>query len=102
MEKPKYKAGDVVHVRLDGHAVFLNNGGIYSFHADDIIAHIPAPEPVVRWVNVYECWVGTECSTREGADKGSRALDSKRTCILRLEWPDGDTSKKPVVTVEDV
>jgi|GEM_PF-6361790 len=81
----KYKAGDVVHVRLSHtDAAYLNvNREQYSAsYYRDIIAHHSAPEPVVRIFSYYE--------------------DDKYICTLRLEWPDGDMNKPPVVTVEGV
>lgn len=99
MDKPKYKAGDVVHVRLSDEEVEeLNDDSARAvIEKSSIIAHIPAPEPVVRWVALSRCG---------GA---SRQLDYRpdkknfydASCVLRHEWLDGDTSKKPVVTVED-
>lgn len=97
----KYKSGDIVHVRLaDCDAAHLNEYGSTGVSASNIIAHHPAPEPVVRWANVYsDKYSSGLYDSRAGADIG--CADS-RTCVLRLEWPDGDTSKKPVVTVENI
>jgi hypothetical protein len=90
----KYKAGDVVYVRLSAAlARNLNNG--YLNHLN-IIAHHPAPEPVVRWVNVYGGGLLGDVKREQDYSYG-------RTCVLRLEWPDGDMSKPPAsVTVEGV
>lgn len=98
----KYKAGDRVEVRVDSRrAHMLNCVGSDGFYIDEIIAHYPASDPVVRWHNVYDTGAvfGGYCS-RHDADENSLG---DRTCVLRLEWPDGDTSKKPSsVTMEDV
>ena len=95
MEKPKYKAGDVVHVRLDEDDARCLNHNTWIL---DIIAHIPRPEPVVRWVNMYE-HVNYNHSSKEDAEE--EASDA-RIALLRKTWPDGDTSKPPVVSVEGV
>lgn len=97
----KYKAGDVVHVRLSEHDAYELSHGHLSVYPEDIIAHHPAPDPVVRWANFYPTDGHT---TREEADL-NRSRSMNRTCVLRLEWPDGDTSKPLLsdnVTVEGV
>lgn len=97
----KYKVGDIVHVRLNElTAKYFNVQQSPYVREEDIIAHIPA-EPVVRWVNVYrdESW---EHHSKEAAFKNIPKRSFNYITTLRIEWPDGDTSKKPVVSVEDV
>lgn len=103
-ESPKYKAGDRVEVVLDEKdSAWLNLFG-HFIGTGSAINHIPAPDPVVRWVNVYNgALIGSEFVHRDEADRCNRGLGIYRTCVLRLEWADGDTSKKPSsVTVEGV
>lgn len=49
----KYKAGDIVEIRLDNDAARLINGG-ESFYLEDelVIKHTPAPEPEFDWSTV--------------------------------------------------
>lgn len=50
----KYKAGDKVTVLLDDYdAGYLNTAHRISFNKEKIIAHEPAPEPILRYLNVY-------------------------------------------------
>ena len=52
-DKPKYKAGDVVTVKLDEFdARRLNCGGPAGVTSKQIISHTPAPEPIVGYVVV--------------------------------------------------
>lgn len=98
----KYKSGDRVEVVLnDDMSKHLNEYSSCIVYQSNIIAHHPAPAPVVWWVNVYSGQIFERgYSSRIEADKDT---DSGRTCVLRLEWVDGDTSKKPSsVTVESV
>ena len=102
-----YKANDIVHVRLDEELVrYLNNGSVAPLHPSDIIAHIPAPEPVVRWVVLYDNnTTGSMYKNRQEADDEKRRFIASPTSILRLEWPDGDMSKpleQKNVTVEEM
>lgn len=96
----KYKAGDVVHVRLDElKADSLNRGDFNVYWSENIIAHISAPEPVVRWV-VYSYRSGHTSELLHNPPRKEDFGDNQPA--IRLEWRDGDTSKKPVVMVEDV
>lgn len=102
--KPKYRAGDVVHVRLDRERMrTLNREKCAVVATSDIIAHIPAPKPVVQWMNINRSLDRSSWRQSFGSRKEADFISAPdRTCVLRLEWPDGDTSKKPIVTVEDV
>lgn len=98
----KYKAGDIVEVRLNGHtAMRFNDGLACGITPDEIIDFHPVPEPVVRWVNVY--YDGSVSALYKHRVSADQMKEYKRTCVLRLEWDDGNMSKKPTsVTVEDV
>lgn len=96
----KYKAGDVVHVRLGERSASDMNQLLPMRRCDsDIIAHIPAPEPVVRWIQVYEGGHTSGLRHRKPPQKTGVVF------VLRLEWPDGDMSKPLLdknVTMEEV
>lgn len=90
----KYKAGDIVHVRLTENAAeLLNIKYAPCIDTKDIIAHHPAPEPVVRWVNVY----GFGAFEHDDLESALRHRDIRNSgqymFTAKREWPDGDTSK---------
>jgi hypothetical protein len=93
-----------VHVHLGGSAVYeFSYGG--TIIGGEIIAHIPAPEPVVRWHNVYvshdreNFYLSRSHLSRDAADTDAGLT---RIGVLRVEWLDGGRGKKSIMTMEGV
>lgn len=100
----KYKEGDIVHVRLTATQAKGLSDIVWQkamIYTPDIIAHHPTPEPVVRWINVYDGET-FEHESIEAAKRNKATHGLEYLFTARLERPDGDTTKKPIVTVEDV
>ena len=50
---PKYRAGDLVTIRLSaGDENYLNAGAAIEIRREEIISHTPAPEPAFDWKDV--------------------------------------------------
>lgn len=51
----QYKPGDLVTIRLDEYNAKALSSQYFS---GEVLSHVPAPEPIVGWVNVYSKKVG--------------------------------------------
>ena len=88
--KPVYKAGDKVTFLLySTDALNLNRGTNTSCYDNQIISHVPAPEPVVLWSNVY---LDNISLSKENEFLADRYRFPNRIAKLRVtvtELPDG-------------
>ena len=78
-------------------AYHWTNDGIFSPDYADEYDIIDKPKPVVRWAYAYNGFVSSSHETK--ADVQDRPRLS--IALYRFEWPDGDMTKAPIVTVED-
>ena len=92
--KPVYREGDKVTFILDrADASNLNHGTNTSCYDNQIISHIPAPEPVVRWCNVYADKIGVMNHSEEIADE---FFAEDRLAKLKITITGGDVTAEVV------